>query len=117
MSKIRGVEGLGLFRVIGQPNLNLIVDRAKADRFGINVSDIQDANRNRSGRQSCSQVLKGEERYDLVVRYQPQYRSTIEQIGTFVCWRRHGKRVPGPLCNIAMKDGASEVYREGTRAM
>ena len=68
MSKIRGIEGLGLFRVIGQPNLNLVIDRAKADRFGINVSDIQDAIETAVGGKAVSQVLKGEERYDLVVR-------------------------------------------------
>jgi len=114
MSKIRGVEGLGLFRVIGQPNLNLVVDRAKADRFGINVSDIQDAVETAVGGKAVSQVLKGEERYDLVVRYQPQYRSTIEQIRNIRLLASSGERVSlGQLCNIGMKDGASEVYREG----
>jgi len=114
MSKIRGVEGLGLFRVIGQPNLNLVVDRAKADRFGINVSDIQDAVETAVGGKAVSQVLKGEERYDLVVRYQPQYRSTIEQIRNIRLLAASGERVSlGQLCSISMKDGASEVYREG----
>jgi len=114
MSKIRGVEGLGLFRVIGQPNLNLVVDRAKADRFGINISDIQDAVETAVGGKAVSQVLKGEERYDLVVRYQPQYRSTIEQIQNIRLLAASGERVSlGQLCSISMKDGASEVYREG----
>ncbi len=114
MSKIRGIEGLGLFRVIGQPNLNLVIDRAKADRFGINVSDIQDAIETAVGGKAVSQVLKGEERYDLVVRYQPQYRSTIEQIENIRLLAPSGERVSlGQLCTISMKDGASEVYREG----
>jgi cobalt-zinc-cadmium resistance protein CzcA len=114
MSKIRGVEGLGVFRVIGQPNLNLVVDRAKADRYGINVSDIQDAVETAVGGKAVSQVLKGEERYDLVVRYQPQYRSTIEEIEDIRLLAPSGERVSlGQLCKISMKDGASEVYREG----
>ena len=114
MSKIRGVVGLGLFRVIGQPNLNLVIDRAKADRFGINVSDIQDAIETAVGGKAVSQVLKGEERYDLVVRYQPQYRRTIEQIQNIRLQAPSGERVSlGQLCTISMKDGASEVYREG----
>jgi heavy metal efflux system protein len=114
MSKIRGIEGLGLFRVIGQPNLNLVIDRAKADRFGINVSDVQDAIETAVGGKAVSQVLKGEERYDLVVRYQPQYRSTIEQIQNVRLQAPSGERVSlGQLCTIGMKDGASEVYREG----
>ena len=93
MSKIRGVAGLGIFRVIGQPNLNLVIDRAKADRFGINVSDIQDAIETAVGGKAVSQVLKGEERYDLVVRYQPQYRSTIEQIQNIRLLAPSGERV------------------------
>jgi heavy metal efflux system protein len=114
MSKIRGIEGLGLFRVIGQPNLNLVIDRAKADRFGINVSDIQDAIETAVGGKAVSQVLQGEERYDLVVRYQAPYRSTIEEIRNIRLQAPSGERVSlGQLCTISMKDGASEVYREG----
>jgi cobalt-zinc-cadmium resistance protein CzcA len=52
MRRIKGVEDLGIFRVIGQPNLNLLVDRAKADRFGINVTDVQDAIETAVGGQS-----------------------------------------------------------------
>src|SRR5471030_453173 len=43
MSKINGIQDLGLFRVIGQPNLNFVVDRTAAARYGINVADVQDA--------------------------------------------------------------------------
>ncbi len=114
MNKIRGVEGLGIFRVIGQPNLNLAVDRPKADRFGINVSDIQDAVETAIGGKAVTEVLKGEERYDLVVRYQPQFRSTMEEIRDIRLLAPSGERVSlGQLSNISIKDGASEVYREG----
>jgi cobalt-zinc-cadmium resistance protein CzcA len=114
MSKIRGVQDLGIFRVIGQPNLNLTVDRGKAARFGINVSDIQDAIETATGGKAVSQVLKGEERYDLVMRYQPQYRSTIEQIESIRILSPSGERVSlGQLCEVRIKDGASEIYREG----
>jgi len=91
-----------------------VIDRAKADRFGINVSDIQDAIETAVGGKAVSQVLKGEERYDLVVRYQPEYRSTIEEIQNIRLLAPSGERVSlGQLCTISMKDGASEVYREG----
>jgi heavy metal efflux system protein len=114
MSKIRGVEGIGLFRVIGQPNLNLVVNRHEADRFGINVSDIQDAVETAVGGKAVTQVLRGEERYDLTVRYQPQFRSTMEEIKDIRILAPSGERVSlGQLCSIGLKDGASEVYREG----
>ena len=116
MSKIRGVQDLGIFRVIGQPNLNLTVNRDKAARFGINVSDVQDAIETAAGGKAVSQVLKGEERYDLVVRYQPQYRTTIEQIEDIRLPAPSGERVSlGQLCDVAILDGASEIYREGNQ--
>ncbi|MGH9326369.1 MAG: efflux RND transporter permease subunit [Terriglobia bacterium] len=63
---------------MGQPNINLIVDRSKADRYGINVSDIQDAIETAVGGIAVSEVLRGEERFDLVVRYQQPYRNSIQ---------------------------------------
>jgi cobalt-zinc-cadmium resistance protein CzcA len=116
MSKIRGVQDLGIFRVIGQPNLNLTVNRDRAARFGINVSDVQDAIETATGGKAVSEVLKGEERYDLVVRYQPQYRTTIEQIEDIRLPAPSGERVSlGQLCDVAIRDGASEIYREGNQ--
>ena len=76
MRAIRGIQDLGLFRVIGQPNLNLIVDRQKAARYQINVADVQDAIQTAVGGNAVSQVLQGEQRYDLVMRYLPEYRDT-----------------------------------------
>jgi heavy metal efflux system protein len=114
MSKIRGVADLGIFRVIGQPNLNLVVNRAKADRYGINVADVQDAIETAVGGKAVSQMLKGEERYDLVVRYQPQYRSTIDEIEDIRLLAPSGERVSlRQLCDVDIKDGASDIYREG----
>jgi cobalt-zinc-cadmium resistance protein CzcA len=116
MAKIRGVDDIGIFRVIGQPNLNLTVNRDRAARFGINVSDVQDAIETATGGKAVSSVLKGEERYDLVVRYQPQYRGTIEQIRDIRLLAPSGERVSiGQLCDVAIRDGASEIYREGNQ--
>src|SRR6202022_133368 len=65
MSRIPGVADLGTFQVRGQPNVNLNVDRAAADRFGINVSDIQDAVEGAVGGKAVSQILIQEQRYAL----------------------------------------------------
>src|SRR5271157_2159821 len=101
MGKIRGIEGLGLFRVIGQPNLNLVIDRAKADRFGINVSDIQDAIETAVGGKAVSEILIGEEHYDLVVRYQAPFRATRDEIANIRIVAPSGERVSlGQLCDI-----------------
>src|SRR5258708_9562928 len=114
MIKIPGVADLGIFRVIGQPNVNLVVDRAKADRFGINVVDVQDAVETAVGGKAVSQILQGEQRYDLMVRYQEPYRKTIEDIADIRLLAPSGERVSlGQLCNIKIQDGASMIYREG----
>jgi len=113
MNKIPGVADLGIFRVIGQPNVNLIVNREKADRFGINVSDIQDAIETAAGGKAVSQILKGEARYDLVVRYQQPYRRTMEDIANIRILAPSGERVSiGQMCDIKVEDGASQIFRE-----
>jgi cobalt-zinc-cadmium resistance protein CzcA len=113
MSQIKGVEDLGLFRVIGQPNLNYTVDRAAAARFGINVADVQDAIQTAVGGNALTQVLKGEARYDVVLRYQPQFRDTQEAIDNIRLLAPSGERVSlAQLTTVKTEDGAEEVYRE-----
>jgi cobalt-zinc-cadmium resistance protein CzcA len=115
MQGIKGVQDLGLFRVIGQPNLNVVVDRSKADRFGLNVSDVQDAIETAVGGKAQGQILQGEQRYDLMVRYQPQYRTTPDAIRNIRLLAPSGERVAlDQVCNISMRDGASQIYRENS---
>ena len=114
MSNVRGVADLGLFRVIGQPNLNYSVNREAAARFGINVADIQDSIQTAVGGNAVSQVLRGEARYDLVVRYLPQYRDTQEAIDNIRLLSPSGERVSlAQLTTVKTEDGAEEIYREG----
>jgi len=113
MRHIRGIEDLGLFRVLGQPNLNITVDRQRAARYGISVADVQDAVETPVGGKAVSQVLRGEQRYDLVVRYQAPYRDTKEAIENIRLLSPSGERVSlAQLCKIEVRDGASEIYRE-----
>jgi cobalt-zinc-cadmium resistance protein CzcA len=114
MRTVPGIADLGLFRVIGQPNLELVVDRDKAARYGINVSDVQDAIETAVGGKAVSQVLQGEQRYDVVVRYQAPYRTTKESIQNIRLLTPSGERVSfDQLCKVQVLDGASEIYREG----
>jgi cobalt-zinc-cadmium resistance protein CzcA len=113
MRDIRGVEDLGLFRVLGQPNLNFEVDRDQAARFGINVSDVQDAIQTAVGGNALTQVLIGEQRYDLTLRYLPQYRDTKEAIERIRLLAPSGERVSlAQLTKSSVADGGSEIYRE-----
>jgi cobalt-zinc-cadmium resistance protein CzcA len=114
MRTVPGIADLGLFRVIGQPNMEFHVDRAQAARFGINVADVQDAIETAVGGKAVSQVLQGEQRYDLMVRYQAPYRDTQQAIQNIRLLSPSGERVSlAQLCEIKVLDGASEIYREG----
>jgi cobalt-zinc-cadmium resistance protein CzcA len=116
LSKINGIEDLGVFRVLGQPNLNVTVDRAAAARYQINVADVQDAVQTAVGGNALTQVLKGEARYDLTLRYLPQYRDTQEAIENIRLLAPGGERVAlAQLSKITEADGGSEIYREGNQ--
>ena len=113
MGKIKGVADLGMFRVVNQPNVNIRVDRTKADRFGINVSDVQDAVETALGGKHVSQILQGERRFDLVVRYHENYRQNLDDIRTIRLRAPSGERVAlDQLADISIDDGASMIYRE-----
>jgi len=118
MSGIKGVADLGLFRVIGQPNLNYTVDRTAAARYGINVADIQNAIEGAVGGTiqgaPVTQVLDGEARYDVMARYDPKYRSTPEEISNIRLLAPSGERVSlAQLTHVEVIDGAESIGREG----
>ncbi len=114
MAAIPGMNDVKLLRDFGQPNLDITVDRAMAARFGINVADVQDAIQTAVGGNAVSQVLIGEQQYDVTVRYQGQYRDTQQAIGNIRLLAPSGERVSlAQLCTVRVKDGAYDIYREG----
>jgi len=114
MVRIPGVHDVKLLRDFGQPNLDLTIDRRQAARFGINVADIQDAIQTAVGGNAVSQVLIGEQRYDVVVRYQAPYRNTAQAVEKVRLVSPTGERVSlAQLCKVEVKDGAYDIYREG----
>ncbi|HEY6337027.1 MAG TPA: CusA/CzcA family heavy metal efflux RND transporter [Candidatus Sulfotelmatobacter sp.] len=116
MRRIQGIEDLGVFRVLGQPNLNVAVDRTVAARYQINVADVQDAIQTAVGGSAVTQILQGEARYDLTLRYLPQYRDTKEAIEKIRLLSPSGERVSlAQLCKTEVIDGGSEIYREGNQ--
>jgi cobalt-zinc-cadmium resistance protein CzcA len=113
MKNVQGIEDLGLFRVLGQPNLNLVVDRQAAARHGLNVADVQDAVETAIGGKAVTQVLRGEQVFDLAVRYQAPFRNTKEAIENIRILAPSGERVAlSQVTRVETHDGASEIYRE-----
>ncbi|MBV8903199.1 MAG: efflux RND transporter permease subunit, partial [Acidobacteriia bacterium] len=113
---VRGIEDLGVFHVRGQPTEDFLVDRRQAARYQINVADVQDAIQTAAGGNALTQVLQGEARYDLVLRYLPQYRTTREALENIRLLSPSGERVSlAQLCRIQEKDEGSEIFREGNQ--
>jgi cobalt-zinc-cadmium resistance protein CzcA len=113
MQTVPGIQDLGIFRIIGQPNLNLSVDRAAAARWGINVADVQDAVQTAVGANAVTQLQQGEARFDVTLRYQQQYRDTQEAIENVRLLSPGGERVSlAQLTKTSTDDGAEEIYRE-----
>jgi cobalt-zinc-cadmium resistance protein CzcA len=114
MSTVPGVGDLGIFRIVGQPNLNFTVDRAAASRWGINVTDIQDAIQTAVGANALTQLQQGEARYDVTLRYQQQQRDTREAIENVRLLAPSGERVSlAQLTKVSTDDGAEQINREG----
>ena len=116
MRQVKGIEDLGVLRVLEQPGDRFEVDRQQAARYQINVADVQDAIQTAAGGNALTQVLQGEARYDLVMRYLPQYRNTKEAIENIRLLAPTGERVSlAQLCKIEERDEGSEIYREGNQ--
>jgi cobalt-zinc-cadmium resistance protein CzcA len=115
MRHVAGIVDVKLYRDTGQPNVNFTVDRLAASRFGINVSDIQDAVETAVGGKAVSQVLPmgTPERYDVVVRYQEPYRHDPKAINNIRLLSPTGERVSlAQLTKLEIRDGAYDIYRE-----
>jgi len=116
MRGVKGITDLGVFHVLEQPGDRYEVDRRQAARYQINVADVQDAIQTAVGGNALTQVLQGEARYDLVMRYLAPYRNTRESIENIRLLSPTGERVSlAQLCKIEERDEGSEIYREGNQ--
>jgi heavy metal efflux system protein len=113
LEKIPGFESLTVVRELGQPSLLVDIDREKIARYGINVADVEAVVQAAVGGQAATQVIQGEKLFDLVVRMQPQFRSSAREIGNLLVGTPTGQQIPlSQLAAIKEGNGASFIYRE-----
>lgn len=113
LAKVPGFTDLTVVRELGQPSLLIDVDRAKIARYGINVADVEAVISAAVGGQAVTQVIQGEKLFDLVVRMQPQFRSSAHEIGNLLVSAPGGEQVPlAQLATLSQGNGASFIYRE-----
>ena len=120
MSAVKGVADLGVFRVLGQPNLDIRIDRDKAARYGLNTGDVNNAIQAAMGGAVASTVLEGDRQFNLTVRFAPEARNTIEAIGNVkVGYQTASGSVAyiplSELADISLDTGASYIYHEATK--
>ncbi len=113
MHGVRGVKDLGIFHLVGQPNLLIRVDREASARYGLQVSDVNVVVQAAIGGQAVTQVYEGEKLFDLVVRFLPEYRQDTESISNILVSTPAGARIPlKQLATVTMQTGAFTIYRE-----
>ncbi len=113
LEQIPGFTDLTVVRELGQPSLLVDVDREKIARYGVNVSDVEAVVSAAVGGAAVTQVIQGEKLFDLVVRMQPQFRSSAHDIGNLLVGTPDGQQIPlSQLADIHQGNGASFIYRE-----
>src|SRR6202140_4606398 len=80
MDQVRGITDLGIFWVLGQPNLNIAIDRAKAARYGLNAGDINNVVQAALGGITATTLLEADRQFSVVVRAAPEYRNSTEAV-------------------------------------
>ena len=117
MASVKGVEDLGLFPSLGQPNVRITPDRALCGRYGLNVGDVEAVVQAAIGGQAVTQVYEGEKHFDLTVRWAPRATaSDLKAIRDILVATPDGAQVPlGQLAQIAEEEGPSLIYREDNR--
>jgi len=116
MDQVKGVADLGIFRVLGQPNLNIKVDRAQAARYGLNVSDVNNVVQAALGGTVATTLLEADRQFNVTVRLAPEYRNSIDAVRNLkVGIGAGGSNAYIPLTELApitLDTGASYIFRE-----
>ena len=113
LQNVRGITDVTLVQELGQPSLTIKIDRAKIARYRLNVDDINALITTAIGGDVATQVVQGEEEFDLLVRLDQQYRDNPEEIGNVPVATSGGQQIPlKELADISVTNGASFIYRE-----
>jgi cobalt-zinc-cadmium resistance protein CzcA len=113
LAKIPGVTDLGILKTMGQPDVQITIRRAAAQRFGLNTADIDNVIQAALGGTVLSQVYEGEEHYDLRVRWAQPYRDNLDAVRRLAVPTPDGSTIPlSQLADVQLIDAPSVVYRQ-----
>ncbi len=107
---------VGVFKVGGQPSLVIQIDRARAARYGILSGDINAVIQAAVGGAPITQVIQGDRRFDLTVRYPEANRSTPEAVRAILIPTSDGSRIPlAQIADVTIREGSFQIFREAGR--
>ncbi len=113
LEQVRGIRDVTLVQELGQPSLNIKINRRSIARYGLNVADINSLIQAAIGGDVATQVVQGEKQFDLIVRLQQQYRDNPEEIRNILVSTPDGQQIPlREFADIQVANGASFIYRE-----
>jgi cobalt-zinc-cadmium resistance protein CzcA len=113
LERVRGIRDVTLVKELGQPSLNIKINRAMIARYGVNVADINGLITTAIGGDVATQVVQEEKQFDLVVRLERQYRDNPEEIGNILVPTPAGQQIPlKEFADIRVANGASFIYRQ-----
>jgi len=114
METVEGVQDLGIFKSLGQPELRVELDRYKMSRYGASVTEANSIIEMAVGGKRASTYYTGERKFDIRVRYQPQFRQSEKEIGDLLVPCANGSKIPmKEIADIKLQTGPSFIYREG----
>ncbi|MEO8903107.1 MAG: CusA/CzcA family heavy metal efflux RND transporter, partial [Polyangiaceae bacterium] len=116
IKQVPGVVDLGIFRELGQSNLHIDIQRDKAERYGLSVADVEHTIETGIGGRVATQIVEGERRHDLVLRYAAIDRDSVDAVRRLLIPIADGRTVPlGQVADISIVGGVSRVFREANR--
>jgi cobalt-zinc-cadmium resistance protein CzcA len=118
LSTVRGITDLAVFTSLGQPTVQIDIDRARAGRYGLTPGDINSTVRAAIGGDSAGELYipNSDQHFPIIVRLAPQYRESPEAISNIpVGIQGTNGTMQIPLTEVASVDlvsGAAYIYRE-----
>jgi cobalt-zinc-cadmium resistance protein CzcA len=113
---VQGIEDLGVLRELGQSNVHIAIARERAERYGLSVRDVEAVLEAGVGGKAVSQIVEGERRHDLVVRYAEDTRDSVDALRRLPVPLKDGVTVPlAMVADVTVQGGASRIFREANR--
>ena len=113
LGQVRGIRDVTLVKELGQPSLDIKINRAMIARYGVNAADINGLITTAIGGDVATQVVQGEKQFDLIVRLEHQYRDNPVEIGNILVPTPAGQQIPlKEFADIQVANGASFIYRQ-----